>query len=81
MVYFHSLSYENDYVKKFYLCLLGKEMLQMIADICKLHADGKFQAQPCTRHKLQDYKTATEAAMQSFTKSKQLFILAEDIDN
>ncbi|XP_031550614.1 enoyl-[acyl-carrier-protein] reductase, mitochondrial-like [Actinia tenebrosa] len=51
--------------------------LSMIKDICQLHFEGKFNPPPCTKHVLQDYKTAVESAMKPFSSTKQLFILAD----
>jgi len=47
----------------------------MLDEVCEMLREGQLKAPPCTRHSLENFKTAISEALKPFSKTKQLLIL------
>lgn len=47
----------------------------MLEEVCKMLQDGQLKAPPCTRHSVEDFKTAISESIKPFSSTKQLLIL------
>ncbi|KAK5861917.1 hypothetical protein PBY51_017355 [Eleginops maclovinus] len=53
----------------------GRAFRAMLDELCQLIRQGKLTAPACTEVSLKDFNKALDAAMQSFTSAKQVFIM------